>query len=549
MTFYILQGLFAVFSVDFFEVTNKQFSPLFTDGTTGFIATVGMVFVSYAGLTKVASIAEEVKQPDKNIPLGMFLSIISAIIIYVVGVFIMVSLLDPAELRQDLTPVATAGETFMNWLPGDLGLVLIVIAAVSAFASTGNAGIMSASRYPLAMARDKLFNPKFSQLSSMGTPVYAIMGTVGLMIFFLLVFDVTQVAKLASAFQLLLFGLLNLAVIVMRESKIEEYDPGFTSPWYPWIQIVGMLLSAVLILEMGLLSIIFTAVVSTFGVGWYYYYAHGKIDRQGAIFHIHARLGKRKDYGLEREMRTILREKGLREEDPYEKVIARSTVIDELGENISYTDIVQKASGMLADRIGLAQDEFVEKFYQAHGRDTIPIGNGVAINHTRVNKDISPEMVLVRISEEILVSTEGFDILDEQETGTTEKLRTIFFLVSSSEQSGQHLRILAHLAEMINSKHFVERWKKAKNESDLKEVLLRDERFINMKVESGQPMENVIGKQIKEIDLPGESLIAIIKRNGAIKIPHGNTIIEANDELSIIGQKEDIRQLRNLNSI
>ena len=546
MTFYILQGLFAVFSIDFFEVTNKQFSPLFTGGTTGFIATVGMVFVSYAGLTKVASIAEEVKQPDKNIPLGMFLSIISAIIIYVVGVFIMIALLDPTELRQDLTPVATAGEVFMNWLPGDLGILLIVIAAVSAFASTGNAGIMSASRYPLAMARDKLFHPKFSQLGVMGTPVYAIMGTVGLMIFFLVVFDVTQVAKLASAFQLLLFGLLNLAVIVMRESKIEEYDPGFHSPLYPWVQIAGMLLSTVLILEMGLLSILFTVIVCTFGVGWYYYYAHGKIDRQGAIFHIHARLGKRKDYGLEREMRTILREKGLREEDPYEKVIARSTVIDELDEKISYKDIVKKASGILAERIGLPQEELVDKFYQAHGRDTIPIGNGVAINHTRVKKDISPEMVLVRISEEILVSTEGFDIIDEHETGTTEELRTIFFLVSPAEQSGQHLRILAHLAEMINSKHFVERWQEATSESDLKEVLLRDERFINMKVAPGQPLETMIGKAIKEIDLPGQSLIAIIKRNGAIIIPHGNTVIETNDELSIIGQKEDIQQLQEL---
>ena len=546
MTFYILQGLFAVFSIDFFEVTNKQFTPLFTGGTTGFIATVGMVFVSYAGLTKVASIAEEVKQPDKNIPLGMFLSIISAIIIYVVGVFIMIALLDPTELRQDLTPVATAGEVFMNWLPGDLGILLIVIAAVSAFASTGNAGIMSASRYPLAMARDKLFNPKFSQLGVMGTPVYAIMGTVGLMIFFLVVFDVTQVAKLASAFQLLLFGLLNLAVIVMRESKIEEYDPGFHSPLYPWVQIAGMLLSTVLILEMGLLSILFTVIVCTFGVGWYYYYAHGKIDRQGAIFHIHARLGKRKDYGLEREMRTILREKGLREEDPYEKVIARSTVIDELDEKISYKDIVKKASGILAERIGLPQEELVDKFYQAHGRDTIPIGNGVAINHTRVKKDISPEMVLVRISEEILVSTEGFDIIDEHETGTTEELRTIFFLVSPAEQSGQHLRILAHLAEMINSKHFVERWQEATSESDLKEVLLRDERFINMKVAPGQPLETMIGKAIKEIDLPGQSLIAIIKRNGAIIIPHGNTVIETNDELSIIGQKEDIQQLQEL---
>src|SRR5699024_5498698 len=179
--------------------------------------------------------------------------------------------------------------------------------------------------------------------------------------------DVAQVAKLASAFQLLLFGLLNLAVIVMRESKIEEYDPGFYSPFYPWIQIFGMILSAVLILEMGLLSILFTLVVSIFRVGWYYNYAYGKIDRERAIFHIHERLGKRQDRGLEREMRGILREKGLREEDPYEKVIARATVIDEQNKKISYKQLVKKASERLSDRIGLDKNELAEKFYQTHG--------------------------------------------------------------------------------------------------------------------------------------------------------------------------------------
>ena len=278
MIFYILQGVFAVLSLDFVEVTYQQFTPLFTNGAGGFFATVGMVFVSYAGLTKVASIAEEVKNPDRNIPYGMFLSIITAIIVYVAGVYIMVALLEPSAFREDLTPVATAGKVFMDWLPNDIGLLLVVVAAVAAFASTGNAGIMSASRYPLAMARDHLITEKFSKIGKTGTPFWAIIATVLLMIFFLLAFNVAEVAKLASAFQLLLFALLNLCVIVMRESKIEGYDPGFNSPWYPWIQIGGMILSIVLILEMGFLSILFTLAVSFFALIWYFYYASDKIE-------------------------------------------------------------------------------------------------------------------------------------------------------------------------------------------------------------------------------------------------------------------------------
>src|SRR5690606_17761212 len=111
------------------------------------------------GLTKVASVSEEVRNPERNIPLGMILSLTTTTFIYVVGVSIMVAVLDPIELRSDLTPVATTAAAFFGWLPAGAGVVLIVIAAMAAFASTGNAGILSASRYPLAMARDRLVWP------------------------------------------------------------------------------------------------------------------------------------------------------------------------------------------------------------------------------------------------------------------------------------------------------------------------------------------------------------------------------------------------------
>lgn len=541
---YIIQGVFHLFSMDILGLTEEQFTPFFTNGPKGFFATVGMVFVSYAGLTKVASVAEEVKNPDRNIPLGMFLSILSAIIVYVVGVYLMVAVLDPVAFREDLTPVATAGDVFLDWLPGEAGLFFIVVAAIAAFASTGNAGIMSASRYPMAMARDKLFKENFADLGRFGTPEKSIVATVGLMVFFLLAFNVASVAKLASAFQLLLFGLLNLGVIVMRESRIEEYDPGFNSPWYPWLQIAGIIFSVVLIFEMGILSILFTVTVSAFSVAWYYYYAHARIERSGAIFHVHARLGEKQDSGLEREMRGILREKGLRDEDPYEQVVAKAAVIDESTDRLSYKTIIKQASSIFADRLELDKEELIERFCEAHDLGTIPLGNNTVINHIRIDRDCQPQMVLVRIPESISVSTDEFEILDEDETGEREHLAAMIFLVSSSQNASQHLRIIAHLAEMIDSRHFIERWNSAENESELREILLRDERFINITLTEQNSTQNLIGKRISEVDLPGESLITILKRNGNIKIPHGNTVLKQNDELSIIGNVDDINAIK-----
>ncbi|NGP89801.1 amino acid permease [Fodinibius halophilus] len=542
MAFYLVQGFSHLFSLDILDVHREQFTPFFKEGVQGFFATVGMVFVSYAGLTKVVSVAEEVQDPDRNIPRGMFLSITTAIVVYVSGVYLMTAVLEPSAFMEDLTPVATAGDVFLDWLPGDTGLILVVIAAIAAFASTGNAGIMSASRFPLAMARDKLVHPKFSKLGKFDTPTTSIAVTTGMMIFLLLVFNVKEVAKLASAFKLLLFGLLNLAVIVMRESQIEEYDPGYKSPFYPWVQMIGMLTSGLLIFEMGILSILFTVAIMILSVAWYYYYAYSKIDRQGAIFHVHERLGQYKDYGLENEMRHILQEKGLRDEDPYELVVSRATVCDVEDSHTPYQDIVDRACSDLASKAGISEETLHQAFDSVSDFGAIPIGEGAALNHTRMQTDADPELVIVRVKEGVTIDDEHYDSLVGDQEGA--KLYAIFFLVSPEEYSTQHLRFLAHTAEMIDQDDFLKRWKNAKDEAELREILLRSERFINIKVQSSNKTKDMIGKKMKEIKLPGESLVTMLKRKGEINIPHGNTVIQEGDRLSIVGDPEDIKEIK-----
>jgi len=538
--FYIFQGAFAVFNVDFFDTVREEFTPFFQFGPQGFFATIGFVFVSYAGLTKVASVSEEVQNPDRNIPLGMMLSLATATFIYVAGVFIMVVLLDPEALHADLTPVATAGEAFLTWLPGNTGLILVVIAAIAAFASTANAGIMSAARYPLAMARDELIPTYFSKLGRFGTPTIATAATTIVMILLLVAFNVESVAKLASAFQLLLFGILNISVIVMRESKIEGYDPGFKSPWYPWMQIAGFFISMFLIAEMGLLSIIFTIAIAAVSVVWYFNYSKDKVDREGAIYHVHARLGKYQHEGLEREMRGIMREKGLKKEDPYEKAIGRALVLD-LSKDAQIDDITKKVSEKLAERVEITSEKLYSLFLEDYREGIIPVGNACAIKHVRIEEDIDTEVALVRIKDGL-----SFDKvnLESNQKDLDENLHSLIYLMSSSERSGQHLRILAHLAEMIDAINFKDRWLEAKDEAELREILLRDERFINLTIDESGPTREMINKQVKDINLPGSMLITVIKRGDSIIYAHGTTQLQDGDRLSVIGEKDDISTVK-----
>lgn len=122
MAFFVIQGLNYMYIAQnpLPEMREQNF---FTNGINGFVATIGLVFVSYAGLTKATSIAEEVQNPDKVIPLGMMLSLLTASVVYVAGVYIMVNVLPADELFASLTPVADAGKVILDFLPGNSGLL------------------------------------------------------------------------------------------------------------------------------------------------------------------------------------------------------------------------------------------------------------------------------------------------------------------------------------------------------------------------------------------------------------------------------------------
>ena len=382
LVFFTVQGLFTVVEGSPDKVQG-DLTPFFPFGASGFLSTIGLVFVSYAGLTKASSVAEEVQNPDRNIPLGMFLSLLTATLLYVFGVFIMTSVLEPSALRQDLTPVATAGEVFLDWLPYGAGLILVVVAAIAAFASTGNAGILSASRYPLAMARDRLIPEGFANLGRFKTPTRAVVVTAAAMIVVIFALSEEGVAKLASAFQLLLFGLINFAVIVMRESRIPSYAPGYRSPFYPWMQVAGIVIAFFLITEMGPLAILFTGAVVLVGIGWYFFYARG-VGREGAIFHLFARLGKYRYEGLDSELQGILEEKGVTDDATFDRVVARSQVI-RLTEPTDYESVVEEASTRIADRMDVDAQTLKHDFLEGTQHSATSVSHGTALPYVRVD--------------------------------------------------------------------------------------------------------------------------------------------------------------------
>ena len=142
---------------------------------------------------------------------------------------------------------------------------------------------MAASRYGFAMGRDNTMPERLAQINRMGTPSYSIVVTAGIMIVAIIFLDVEQLAKLASAFQLLIFVLLCLAVVIMRQARPELSRKAYRSPLYPVTQIVGVLVYPCLIVFMGGLAMLMTIALLTLGIAWYWIYARKAEREQTAL--------------------------------------------------------------------------------------------------------------------------------------------------------------------------------------------------------------------------------------------------------------------------
>jgi len=259
------------------SVQSANYVGFFDSGLGGLLAATGLVFVSYAGVTKVASIAEEVEDPGRNIPLGILGSLAFTTLLYVAIVAVLVGITDPGSVAGSLTPVAVAAEVTL----GRAGVVAVILAAILALVSTANAGILSSSRYPFAMSRDQLAPPSLSTVSErFGTPVASITLTGAVLLALIAFVPILEIAKLASAFQIIVFALINVAVVAFREGNV-EYDPEFTSPLYPWMQLFGAVTGVLLLTQMGSVALVGAAVITLGSVGWYLGYVRPRVRRDG----------------------------------------------------------------------------------------------------------------------------------------------------------------------------------------------------------------------------------------------------------------------------
>ncbi len=443
-------------------VDSFNFKPFFSKGLGPVFAAASFVFISYGGLTKVAALAEEVKNPGKNLPLGMILSIAVTSLIYTVVIFITIGVLSPGELEATLIPISAGAGVF----GGEVFKVIISIGAFLAFISTANSAIMTASRYPLGMSRDKLLPPIFQKIGTrVKTPYIAILFTGLFMVVVITFLKLEFLVKLASSILILLFMFANLTLILFRESKLLSYRPKFRAPFYPYLQIIGILGGGFLLIEMGSFIGFITLMFLFTGFIWYKVYVGKRAVRDSALIYALEKLVSKDTEltsdNLLTELKDVVVQRDEIIEDRFHKLMEKSKVLD-VEELLKAEDLFRDISNILAEELTMAPDTILKKLIEREKSATTIIRKGLAIPHIVVEGKNVFKALMIRAKAGIIFPDD-------------ELVHVMFVFAGSIDERVLHLKSLAAVAQITQNPGFDRKWKEARNKEEIKNfVLLAD---------------------------------------------------------------------------
>ena len=451
LIFYIITGLFFIQPSHF-----NNFAPY---GYDSIFSTAGLIFISFGGMTKICSVAEECKKPGRNIPLGMFLSWGIISLLYLLVIFVTIGLTNPSQLGTSLTPISLGADAIP--ILGGIGGAIMAIAAILAFISTANAGLLAASRDPMAMSKDQLIPHSFAKISKRGTPTFSILFTSGFMICVILFLDLESLVKTASLLKILLFLFVIFSLIIMRESKIRHYQPKFHSPFYPWVQLAGVFGLVFLIFEMGIVPMLLVGAFILFGFLWYWFYARDKVWREYSLLYLIERITGMKSTGymVNEELREILIERDDIDEIRFEQLIKKCEIID-VGKILPPDKFARLIAHKLAEQLDSDEESLYKTLKKRETDSNIIIHPGVAtFSHIIKGRD-KFDIILVRSKKGLIVSDDIAPI------------HAFFVIVASHDQQSFYLHSLMWIVQIAEETDFEDEWINAKDIDELRDIIL-----------------------------------------------------------------------------
>jgi basic amino acid/polyamine antiporter, APA family len=447
------------------KIDVLDFQPFITHhgGFNEIFGTAAFVFIAFGGIMNAANVSEEMVNPRRDIPLAIFSAVGLVLVLYTIILITSIGVLPGEAFAKSINPIADAGRIIM----GTPGFVVITIAACLAFSSCANSGIMSSSRYPMALSRDNLAPKIVGKLNKkFQTPIISILLT-AVLIIFALTLELHSLVEGASTIILTSYLLTDLSVIVLRKSKIQNYKPTFKVPFFPWIQIFSMIIFSCLIYHMGLEAIKISAVL--IGISFVVYLINIRKNKQKfALFHAFEHIKDKKvtSYRLEHELKNILRERDNIVKDEFDDVIENASVLD-LKEAYNKDELFKLVSEKIYKFIKIPADELHRLFAERENESSTALSETVAIPHVILNDNDIFNCVIVRCKEGIYFSEEH------------PAVKTIIAIAASKNKKNLNLRTIAAIAQTVQDKDFDSDWEKAATTKNLKDIFLLGDRKRN----------------------------------------------------------------------
>ncbi len=260
-----------------FSVSLENYTPFIPNGWSSIFSVSALLFVTFCGFAEITAVGEEIKNPEKNIPIALIGSVVIVTFLYLFVMLILVGLKRYDQLNSTTIVISLARN-----MMGGFGAFAIIVGGIFATVSSANASIMSASRINFAMGRDKLIPEWLNKVHpNFLTPSRSIVTTGALILLMLFTSRLELLAEVAGFLSLLLYALVCLACIIMRRAEVEWYKPSFRVPCGDLLSIIGfvaclfvMKYMQPIVLMVGFASILFSFL-------WYYFYVRKSTQLEG----------------------------------------------------------------------------------------------------------------------------------------------------------------------------------------------------------------------------------------------------------------------------
>jgi amino acid transporter/nucleotide-binding universal stress UspA family protein len=277
----VILAVFVAFGLNFIFHRGDAlaaFSPLVPNGISGIFKAMGLTFIAFQGFEVIAQSSEEIRNPRRNIPRAIFLSLAIVVPIYLlVAVTALGSVIpkgmtpwDYLAQQKEIALVEVARHFFSG------GGIMVLVGGLISTLSALNATIYSSSRVAFAMGRDRNFPNLFGKVHSRRyTPHWAIMISLVIVVLIAVSLPLEHVASAADIMFLLLFLQVNLAMIRLRKKR-PDLNRGFKVPLFPWLSILAialLLFLAIYMLNYSLIAWIVTGCWIAVGLFTYRTYA------------------------------------------------------------------------------------------------------------------------------------------------------------------------------------------------------------------------------------------------------------------------------------